>query len=70
VANGKGGKIDNRSIFNMGVIDTNKKITLKIPFYSVVRDRWGWIRECARTTKGSCKKCLFTEKCFLNDEVK
>ena len=52
----------------MGIIDTEKVMTPKVPFYSVVRDRWGWIRECARPTKGSCKKCLFVKKCHLNLE--
>ena len=54
----------------MGVIDTQKMLTKRIPFYSVERDSWGWVRQCARPTKRSCRKCIFGEKCMVEGEVR
>ena len=49
---------------NMGVIDTSKKITKRVPFYTVVRDQFGWVRECAKPAGKSCKKCLMN-RCLV-----
>jgi len=49
----------------MGVVDTNKKVSRRVPFYSVVRDSWGWIRECAKPATSSCKGCLMARNCLV-----
>jgi hypothetical protein len=49
----------------MGVIDTEKKLTRKVPFYSVVRDGWGWVRECAKPKGRSCGRCVLKNRCFV-----
>jgi hypothetical protein len=47
----------------MIVVDREKKITRKIPFYSVQRDDWGWVRSCAKPLEVRCGKCLFKKQC-------
>ena len=48
----------------MGMVDTSKTLTREVPFYSVVRDNWGWVRGCVGPVKCRCRECIFKKRCF------
>jgi len=52
----------------MGVVNTEKKLTGKIPFYSIMRDDWGWVRMCVKPDTRKCGKCMFSKKCKVEGE--
>jgi hypothetical protein len=48
-----------------GYIDTSKKLTKKVPFYSIHRDTKGLVDVCIASDDKECKKCMFYKKCKL-----
>ena len=54
----------------MQIIDTEKKITKRVPFYSVLRDHWGYVRECAKPTGKGCSKCMMGRLCLVKGRRK
>jgi hypothetical protein len=54
----------------MQIVDTNKELSTKVPFYTVKRDEWGWVRECVKAPRRDCQKCLFSKKCKVENSSK
>jgi hypothetical protein len=47
------------------VVDSRKVLSQKIPFYAVIRDEWGWVRQCAKPTSRRCGKCIMKKRCLV-----
>lgn len=47
------------------IIDTNKTLSTKIPFYGVIREVRGTVIACARRENTICLDCVFAKTCAI-----